>query len=166
MSRAFVKETDGDELDDGAPERPVSPHPNYVTPAGLVQLQAKVAELSAERQRLQGDESVGAKQQLRHVERELRYYDERVVSAIPVDPATQSGDRVHFGAAVDLEDEAGDALRYTIVGEDEADAAHGKISWVSPLAKALLNAEAGDTVTWKRPAGDKELHILAIHPAG
>lgn len=166
MSRAFVKETDGDELDDGAPERPVSPHPNYVTPAGLVQLQAKVAELSAERQRLQGDESVGAKQQLLHVERELRYYDERVVSAIPVDPAIQSGDRVHFGAAVDLEDEVGDALRYTIVGEDEADAAHGKISWVSPLAKALLNAEAGDTVTWKRPAGDKELHILAIHPAG
>ncbi|WP_367026037.1 GreA/GreB family elongation factor [Methylococcus sp. ANG] len=165
MSRAFVKETDGDELDDGAPERPVSPHPNYVTPAGLAQLQARVAELSAERQRLLGDESVGAKQQLRHVERELRYYDERVVSAIPVDTAAQACDRVHFGATVELEDEAGNALRYSIVGEDEADAAHGKISWVSPLAKALLNAEAGDTVTWKRPAGDKELHILAIHPS-
>jgi transcription elongation GreA/GreB family factor len=136
-----------------------------VTPAGLAQLQARVAELSAERQRLLGDESVAAKQQLRHVERELRYYDERVVSAIPVDPAAQPGDRVHFGTTVELEDEAGNVLRYAIVGEDEADAAHGKISWVSPLARALLNAEAGETVTWKRPAGDKELHILAIHPA-
>jgi transcription elongation GreA/GreB family factor len=165
MSRAFVKETDGEALDEGAPERPVSPHPNYVTPAGLAQLQARVAELSAERQRLLGDESVAAKQQLRHVERELRYYDERVVSAIPVDPAAQPGDRVHFGTTVELEDEAGNVLRYAIVGEDEADAAHGKISWVSPLARALLNAEAGETVTWKRPAGDKELHILAIHPA-
>ncbi|AAU90456.1 putative transcription elongation factor [Methylococcus capsulatus str. Bath] len=164
MSRAFVKETDGEDLDDGAPDRPVSPHPNYVTPAGLAQLQARVAELTAERQRLLGDESVGAKQQLRRVERELRYYDERVVSAIPVDPAARSGDRVHFGATVEVEDEAGNVQRYSIVGEDEADAAHGKISWVSPLARALLNAEAGDTVTWKRPAGDKELHILAIHP--
>lgn len=165
MSRAFVKESDGEELDDGAPERPVSPHPNYVTPAGLAQLQSKVGELSEERRRLLGDDGVGAKQQLRHVERELRYYDERVAGAIRVDPSIQPADRVHFGATVELEDEAGDMLRYTIVGEDEADAAHGKISWVSPLAKALLNAEIGDTVTWKRPAGDKGLHILAILPA-
>ncbi|MDF9390956.1 MULTISPECIES: GreA/GreB family elongation factor [Methylococcus] len=164
MSRAFVKETDGEERADGAPERPISPHPNYVTPAGLAQLQARVAELSAERQRLLGDESVAAKQQLHRIERELRYYDERVISAIPVDPAGQACDRVHFGATVEVEDEAGHVQRYSIVGEDEADAAHGKISWVSPLARALLNAEVGDMVTWKRPAGDKELHILAIHP--
>lgn len=162
MSRAFVKERDDEEAPDSLPQRPVSPHPNYITPAGLAELQAKVAELLREKARLSGEESMDAVQRLRSVERDLRYYEGRVASAIVVEPATQPRDRVHFGAAVEVEDETGAVSRYTIVGEDEADAARGRISWVSPLARALLGAEVGDSVTWRRPAGDKELIVRAI----
>ncbi|HWP01768.1 MAG TPA: GreA/GreB family elongation factor [Methylococcus sp.] len=162
MSRAFVKERDGEEAPDSLPQRPVSPHPNYMTPAGLAELQAKVAELLREKARLSGEDSMDAVQRLRSVERELRYYEGRVASAIVADPATQPRDRVHFGATVEVEDETGAVSRYTIVGEDEADAARGRISWVSPLARALLGAEVGESVTWRRPAGDKELIVRAI----
>lgn len=162
MSRAFVKERDGEEAPDSLPQRPVSPHPNYVTPAGLAELQAKVAELLREKARLSGEDSMDAMQRLRSVERELRYYESRVASAIVVDPVTQPRDRVHFGATVEVEDETGTVSRYTIVGEDEADAVRGRISWVSPLARALLGAEVGERVTWKRPAGDKELIVRII----
>jgi transcription elongation GreA/GreB family factor len=161
MSRAFVKERD-EEAPDSLLQRPVSPHPNYITPAGLAELQAKVAELLQEKARLSGEESMEAVQRLRSVERQLRYYEGRVASAIVVDPATQPRDRVHFGAMVEVEDETGAVSRYAIVGEDEADAAHGRISWVSPLARALLGAEVGESVTWRRPAGDKELIVRAI----
>jgi transcription elongation factor GreB len=163
MSRAFVKEPDGDQAELDPPERPQSPHTNYVTPQGFEHLQRRVRELGAEREALQGRDDLYSQQQLKYLERDLRYYAERVKRAVVVEPETQPDDRVHFGAAVDVEDEEGQQSRFAIVGEDEADAAAGRISWLSPLAKALLNARAGDTVTWKRPAGDKELEILAIH---
>lgn len=161
MSRAFVKELD-EQADDALPERPQSPHTNYVTPAGLEQLQERVRELSLLRDSLVGREDLGSQQQLKHVERDLHYFGERVKRAVLVRPETQPDDKVHFGAAVEVEDAEGERLRFRIVGEDEADATQGKISWVSPLAKALLNATVGDRVTWKRPAGDKELEIIAI----
>lgn len=162
MSRAFVKEADGDTLED-LPERPVSTHPNLVTPTGLRLLREQLRELLALRNSLANSEDIADKQRLQSVERDLRYYDERARTAVLVEPAAQAADRVAFGNTVDVEDQDGKALRFTIVGEDEADVAAGKISWVSPLARALLEAEVDDVVTWKRPAGDKELAVVAIH---
>jgi transcription elongation GreA/GreB family factor len=160
MSRAFVKEPDGDE--DDLPERPRSPHTNYVTPQGLHLLQTRVGELLAAKSALSEQEDLAGKQQIKAVERDLRYYEERIDCAVLVNPETQPEDRVHFGATVEVLDQEGGAHLFTIVGEDEADVAGGKISWVSPLATALLNARIGDVVTWRRPAGDKELEILSI----
>lgn len=160
MSRAFVKEMD--EQAENPPERPQSPHTNYVTPQGFAALEAQVRELSAQRDALAGREDLDSQQQIKNVERDLHYYAERVKRAVLVRPETQPHDKVHFGAAVEVEDEAGERSRFVIVGEDEADAAQGKISWVSPLARALLNAGVGDLVTWHRPVGDKPLEIIAI----
>jgi transcription elongation factor GreB len=162
MSRAFVKELDGNRADNDLPERPQSPHTNYVTPKGLEQLQERVRELSALRNSLLGQEDLGSQQQLKYVTRDLHFYTERIKRAVVVRPETQPDDRVHFGATVEVEDSEGQRLTFSLVGEDEADAAQGRISWVSPLAKALLNARVGDVVTWKRPAGDKELEVIAI----
>jgi transcription elongation GreA/GreB family factor len=164
MSRAFVKELDGQE--EALPERPQSPHTNYVTPRGLEQLQEQVRELSAMRTALEGRDDLEDQQQRKRVERDLHYYAERVARAVLVRPEAQPDDKVHFGAAVEVEDAEGQRQRFAIVGEDEADAAQGRISWVSPLAKALLNARIGDLVTWRRPLGDKQLEIVAIGKGG
>ncbi len=161
MSRAFVKELD-ESADYDLPERPQSPHTNYVTPQGLEQLQERVRELNIEREALADCEDLASRQQLKHVERELHYYTERVGRAILVRPEMLPEDEVHFGAAVTVQSPEGERLNFTIVGEDEADVTQGKISWVSPLARALLNARIGDVVVWKRPAGDKELEIVEI----
>ena len=161
MSRAFVRETDFDAAGAELPERPLSPHPNYVTAKGLQQLQARCEALRAREAALSDDDPL-SQQELAQVKRDLRYYSDRVERAILVDPAQQPEDEVHFGARVEAEDENGERHVFTIVGEDEADAAHGSVSWVSPLARAMMGAQVGDTVTWRRPAGDKTLTIAAI----
>lgn len=167
MSRAFVKESDGDQPGDELPERPQSPHPNYVTAAGLKALERQLEKLQAERRMLHektesGDPALLDREHLKTIERDLRYLQERVERAIPIDPATQPQDRVGFSATVDTVDENGEKRRFIIVGEDEADPKSGKISWVSPLARALTGAKVGDSVPWKRPAGDLSLEIVAI----
>lgn len=163
MSRAFVRETDFDAAGAELPERPQSPHANYVTPHGLRELHDRCDSLKARYAELSGDADDPMRQQeLREVERDLRYYQDRLERAIPVDPAEQAYDEVHFGARVEVEDEDGETQQFTIVGEDEADAASNKVSWVSPLARALMGARVGDSVTWKRPAGNKVLTITAI----
>lgn len=160
MSRAFVKEMD--EQAENPPERPQSPHTNYVTPQGFADLEARIRELSTVRDELAGKEDLGSQQQVKNVERDIHYYAERIKRAVLVRPETQPHDKVHFGAAVEVEDADGERSRFVIVGEDEADVAQHKISWVSPLARALLNAGVGDVVNWQRPAGDKQLEIIAI----
>lgn len=163
MSRAFVKEPDGDQFGDELPERPQSPHPNYVTPKGLEALQAQLHELQEQRRRLaENSDELLNRETLKHVERDLRYVQERVDRAVLIDSATQPADEVSFGATVKTVDENDKERDFTIVGEDEADVSAGKISWVSPLARAMMGAAAGDTVVWKRPAGDLELEILSI----
>ena len=162
MSRAFIKEQDGDQADHDPPERPQSPHTNYVTPYGLKQLQQRVQELITVRDSLTGKQDLGDQQQLKVVKRDLRYYTERIKRAVVVSPEAQPNDRVHFGASIEVEDVEGKRFRYLIVGEDEADPDLAKISWVSPLARALLGACTGDIVRWRRPAGDKELKIISI----
>ena len=162
MSRAFIKEQDGDQADHDPPERSQSSHINYVTPYGLKQLQQRVQELIAVRDSLTRKQDLGIQQQLQHVKRDLHYYAERIKRAVVVRPEAQPDDRVHFGASVEVEDMEGKRFHYLIVGEDEADPDLAKISWVSPLARALLGACIGDTVRWTRPAGDKELKITSI----
>jgi transcription elongation GreA/GreB family factor len=162
MSRAFVKEPDGDQAIQGLPDRVHSPHPNYVTPAGLRQLQERLDELLSRRKNISGTEAAENKKQLMLIDRDLRYCEERIRRAVPIEPSDQPQDEVHFGAKVEVETPEGRRMTFAIVGEDEADAAQGKISWVSPLAQALAEARVGDAVTWKRPAGEIELTIVAI----
>ena len=166
MNRAFVKDPDDTGRPEILPERPQSPHANYVTPAGLRQLHTLAAELAVRRNQLLEEGKLANPQELANVQRDLRYYEERVNRAVLVDPAGKPPDRVRFGATVEVCDEAGAVETFTIVGEDEADAALGKISWVSPLAEALLNAELGEEVVWRRPAGNKRLEIHAIRLSG
>ena len=101
------------------------------------------------------------------MDRDLRYYTARLESAIPVDMARQPRRKVAFGAAVTVSQPGGDRRTFTIVGEDEADLKEGKISYVSPLAEALLDARVGKTVLWRRPAGNLQLTVEAIdYPEG
>lgn len=166
MSRAFVKENDLEHAGTDLPERPQSAHPNYVTPGGLIQLQTESARLEQERLTLAPrKEDPIIRQRMAMIDRDLRYIQGRLERAIPVDPAGQATDTVLFGAVVNLDDEHGDSHTYMIVGEDEADISQNKVSWVSPLARALIGAKVGDSVKWHRPAGDLELEITSIHYA-
>lgn len=164
MSRAFLNEDKFEQAGDELVERPISPHPNYVTPHGLQLLQSEAGRLDELRKQLAGrKDDPFALQKKAEVERDLRYFTARLESALFIDPASQPVDEVRFGAIVRLEDENGDQHTYAIVGEDEADIAANKVSWVSPLAKALIGAKRGDIVKWRRPAGDIELEIIDIH---
>lgn len=156
MSRAFVKESDRIEP---LPDIPLSEHPNWTTPAGLRRQQQRLDELleAAKQPSLAQDDA-----SLQAIAREQRWLEARIASAHVVDPAQQPHDRVAFGATVDVVDEHGVEASYRIVGEDEADAEHGRVSWLSPLAKAVIGAKVGDDVLWRRPAGDLRVEILAI----
>lgn len=161
MSRAFVKEPDEGAPAEGLPERQVSEHPNYVTPAGLEQLEERVGALVTRRLELleQGDDQETA---LDYIDRDLRYFTARLESAIPVDLGRQPRRKVAFGAAVTVSQDGGKLQVFTIVGEDEADLRQGKISYVSPLAEALMDARVGKKVLWRRPAGNIELTVEEI----
>ena len=160
MNRAFVKEPDEGAPAEGLPERQISDHENYVTPAGLRELETRVGELETRRlELLDGDD---ADDELAYVDRDLRYYTARLESAILVDLARQPRRKVAFGAAVTVSQPGGDRRTFTIVGEDEADLKQGKISYVSPLAEALVDARVGKTVLWRRPAGDIRLTVEEI----
>ncbi|MEY4983624.1 MAG: hypothetical protein RIR62_1890 [Pseudomonadota bacterium] len=163
MSRAFVKEGDGSL--DPLPDLPVSPHPNYVTPTGLADLQARLhdtrtrlAALKARKDRLDRLPEAAA-------ERDIRYLEARLRSAILIDPATLPADEVAFGLIVTVADAEGRERAYRITGEDEADPALGRIAAHSPLARALIGGRVGDMVTWRKPSGREDLEILDIrHP--
>jgi transcription elongation GreA/GreB family factor len=154
MSRAFVRESDEDPA--ALPERAVSPHPNFVTPRGLAAIEARVRELETERQaaRAANDAALRAR-----VERDLRYWSARRASARVVGPAALT-ERVRFGMRVTLQLAGGARQVFRLVGEDEADAAQGLLSWMAPLAQSLLGREAGDTV----PYQGVESQILSIEP--
>lgn len=162
MSRAFVKEGDGEE---DLPDLPLSPHPNYTTPAGR---EALLLRLSAAQRALTAaaaDQAAGrvAADGLSptHWQRQVRWLEARLAAAIVVPPPVLP-EKVAFGVQVQLEDANGRAYRFRIVGEDEADLAQGSLSWVSPLARALLGARVDDAVLWPRPEGDLEVVVLAV----
>jgi len=163
LSRAFVNEDLQSEAQAELPERPQSEHPNYVTPQGLAALQRSLADLLAERSALSDDaDEMHHEAARRRIDRNARYLSVRIDRAILVNPDTQPRDEVAFGASVRVCDGDGAEHTFTIVGEDEADAAIGKVSWVSPLASALLGARVDDVVIWRRPNGNVDLEILSI----
>jgi transcription elongation GreA/GreB family factor len=162
MSRAFVKEPDGDLVADDQPEWTISSHTNYVTANGLQQLRDEQDNLLKKIQELKQDSNkdLSNKIELERFERALRYYESRINSAQLI--TKQDPNVVGIGATVRMIDEDNKEYEFMIVGEDEADIKHGKISWVSPLAKALLGREVDDEVIWPRPAGDLRVEIVEI----
>jgi transcription elongation factor GreB len=179
MSKAFVKDeaaVDEDEEEAGAP-LPVGTK-NYMTPAGHARLQAEFIHLvKVERPEVvgvvswaagNGDRSengdyIYGKKRLREIDRRLRFLTKRLDNALVVDPAAQeNSDCVYFGATVSVMDQNGDEFTYSIVGLDEAEPGRGRISWVSPLARALIKARLGDSVRFQSPGGPRELEIVAI----
>jgi len=152
-------------------------NPNYITPDGARRLSEELGRLrSVERAKVvqevadaaaQGDRSENAeyiygKKKLREIDRRMRYLTKRLESAVVVDPKTQKGEKIFFGATVDVLDEEERKARYRIVGEDEIDSKTGAISWRSPVGHALLGKSVGDVVVVQRPAGAIELEIMKI----
>ncbi len=163
MSRAFVKEPDGDQAEADLLEKPQSEHPNYMTLHGLEEMKKNYNALRRQLNELkQSEESIAEKGQIRSITTEVNYLEKRIGCAIPVDVALQSGNEIHFGATVELLNDEGLKYQFTIVGEDEADIDKGLISWVSPLASALIGKQSGDHITWVRPAGDTDLEIVTF----
>lgn len=161
MSRAFVNE-DTAAADANQPvERLVSSQPNYVTAQGLVLLQQQVRSLQNQHsaQHALGDKA--DKQRLADLERDLRYYTQRLRTAQVVAPAL-STEKAQIGSWVTFADEEDRRQRVQLVGEDQADAAKKLINWGSPLGRALLGARVGDEVVWKRPAGDQVIEVVGI----
>jgi transcription elongation GreA/GreB family factor len=153
MSRAFTRESD-----DPAPlpERAISSHPNLVTARGLAAIEAQIRALESERQAAPAavDSALRAR-----LERDLRYWTARRASARVV-PQVEAPERVRFGVQVTLRAAGGAEQSFRLVGEDEADASRGLLSWVSPLAQALLGRAAGDSV----PFQGAEAQILRLEP--
>src|SRR6185436_3958354 len=151
--------------------------PNYITPAGAKRLAEELRKLvETERPRVvqevadaaaQGDRSENAeyiygKKRLREIDRRIHFLTKRLDSAVVVRNEETRKDIVVFGATVEVEDEDGKRSRYTLVGADESDPAQGKLSWKSPIGRALLKKSVGDVVTVQRPAGELDLEIIAI----
>jgi len=183
MSKAFTREPEGEDLE--APEHAFSATTpaipagakNYITPAGYQRLKSELKAL-VERERPEivrtvswaasnGDRSengdyIYGKRRLREIDRRIRYLMKRLEIAEVVDPRDQDQERVFFGATVTYADRAGQERTVSIVGVDEVDPARGRISWVSPVARALLKSREGDTVILKTPAALDELEVLEI----
>jgi transcription elongation GreA/GreB family factor len=154
MSSAFVKEPEGGEAFEDLPDRPISPHPNFVTREGLALIEAELTRLHEEHAAAQAADDKIA---LAKTSRDLRYWTARRASAQVVDPP-QDASVVHFGSTATIERDDGRRQTFRIVGEDEADPAKGSISYVSPLARALTGKGVGDVVQ----AGGSDAEIVAI----
>lgn len=154
MSRAFVKEDTAADTFEDLPERPVSEHSNYVTPQGLTLIEAALARVSQEHAAAMATADRAA---IAKTAREMRYWTARRASAQVIPPPEDCGE-VRFGCTVTLGRDDGREQTFQIVGEDEADPAKGTLSYVSPLARALIGKKVGDVV----PAGRNEAEILSI----
>ncbi len=163
MSRAFVKEGDGDL--DPLPDLPLSPHPNYVTPRGLGALQVRLRALQATLIALKSRSERLDKLPEAAAERDIRYIEARLRTAILIDSTRLPLSKVAFGLAVTVTDDQGTQTTYEITGEDEADARLYRIAPQSPLARALIGAKVGDEVIWRKPSGPVSLEILRISHA-
>ncbi len=182
MSKAFTRESDGDDEDEGGlPPLPAGTR-NYITPQGYARLRAELLHLIDEERpqvvevvhwaasngdRSENGDYLYGKKRLREIDRRIRFLTKRLEIAEVADPSVHHGrDQVFFGATVRYADEAGDEREVTIMGIDEADSAQGQVSWISPIARALLKAREGDLVKLQTPAGLQEIEVLAVrYPA-
>jgi transcription elongation factor GreB len=183
MSKAFTREDGaGDEPDDDVEDAALPPGTrNYMTPGGFGRLKRELdALVGRERPALvqtvawaasNGDRSENAdylygKKRLREIDRRIRFLIRRLDNAEVVDPASprddENADRVYFGATVTVRDERGEERTLSIVGIDETDTSRGYISWISPMARALIRAREGDTVVVRTPGGVEELEVVEV----
>jgi len=178
LSKAFTREQEDPEEDEIEPQA-AQPEgvKNYVTPAGYARMKAELKQLlDVERPEVvgivhwaasNGDRSengdyIYGKKRLREIDRRIRFLIKRMEIAEVVDTRGQEQDQVFFGATVTVSDGAGARRSVSIVGMDEVDPARGRVSWISPIARALLKARAGDTVTLRTPSGVEELEVVQI----
>jgi transcription elongation factor GreB len=181
MNKAFTKESDNDnDDDDGSPALPPLPAgaKNYITPAGYARLRGELMTLlDDERPKVveivswaakNGDRSENGdylygKKRLREIDRRIRFLTKRLDIAEVADPALHHGnDQIFFGATVTYADDAGAERTVTIKGIDEADNLAGEVSWISPIARALLKARAGDEVTLVTPQGPQRIEVIEV----
>lgn len=160
MSRAFVREGDG--ALDPLPDLPLSPHPNYVTPRGLAALRTRLAARQSDLAALKTRSDRLDKLPEAAAERDIRYLEARLRAARPTNPATLPLTEVAFGLRVTIADPSGAVTTFEITGEDEADPARGRIAPHAPLARAVMGAQVGDEVTWRKPSGPVTLAVLKI----
>jgi len=178
MSKAFVKESDDElELPDEEPVIPAGVK-NYMTPEGHRRMQDELRRLTREERpktvdvvswaagngdRSENGDYLYGKQRLREIDRRIRFLTKRLESAEVVDPRQQTRrDQVFFGASVTFANRHGAEKTVTIVGIDEADLDQGQVSWISPIARALLKAHEGDTVELRTPTGTEQIEVLEI----
>jgi transcription elongation factor GreB len=183
MSKAFTKESDDDDdLDDAVPSIIPAGSKNYMTPAGHRRMKEELLHLidvdrpevvrivswaASNGDRSENGDYIYGKRRLREIDRRIRFLTKRLDIAEVVDPSVHHGsDQIFFGATVTYENQAGEEHTVTIVGIDELDPLNGKISWISPVARALTKAREGDAVTLRTPSGVDELTILEVrYPA-
>jgi transcription elongation factor GreB len=180
MNKAFTKESDADDPDDGdlpVPELPAGAR-TYITPTGYRRLRAELLDLlDSERPKMvevvswaakNGDRSENGdylygKKRLREIDRRIRFLTRRLDIAEVADPSVHHGsDQVFFGASVTYADAAGEERTITIKGVDEADTLNGEVSWVAPISRALLKAREGDEVQLQTPGGLQRVEVLAV----
>jgi len=185
VSKAFTRETDTDaDDDDGDGTAPALPSgsKNYMTPAGYARLRDELLQLMDEERpkvveavhwaakngdRSENGDYLYGKKRLREIDRRIRFLTKRLEIAEVTDPAVHHGsDQVFFGATVRYVDETGDERSVTILGIDEADSAKSQVSWISPIARALLKSREGDVVKLVTPGGTHEVELLSVsYPA-
>jgi transcription elongation factor GreB len=176
MSKAFVK--DDAEPEEDAPELPaaVPGGKNYMTPEGFARLKAELRALvelerpevvrtvswaASNGDRSENGDYIYGKKRLREIDRRVRFLIKRLENAEVVHSAGRDSDQVFFGATVKIRTSK-DEKEITIVGVDEVDPSHGRVSWISPVAKALIKAREGDTVRLRTPAGEEKIEILEV----
>ena len=178
MNKAFVRESDDDDDELQQPPNIPSGTRNYITPAGHARLKEEfehlvkrerphvveiVAWAASNGDRSENGDYIYGKRRLREIDRRIRFLTKRLDIAEVVDPLRQGdNDQIFFGARVTVADEDGQESTYTIVGVDEADVARGRVSWISPLARALIKSREGDSIRFQSPLGIRELEIVEV----
>ncbi|MBS1145625.1 MAG: greB [Proteobacteria bacterium] len=179
MNKAFVRESDQDDEEETLPSLSLPAGTrNYISPAGHAKLKDELEHLvkrerphvvevvawaASNGDRSENGDYIYGKRHLREIDRRIRFLTKRIENAEVVDPLRQgSNDQIFFGARVTLADADGIENTYTIVGVDEADVSRGRISWISPLARALIKAREGESIRFQSPLGIRELDILEV----
>src|SRR5476651_671768 len=180
MNKAFVKESDGDDEEAAALALAIpAGSKNYITPAGYQRIKDELLELidvarpevvrivhwaASNGDRSENGDYIYGKRRLREIDRRIRFLTKRLDKAEVVDSSRQENvDQVFFGATVDYAGDDGEVHTVTVVGVDEVNLDVGHVSWISPIARALLKAKVGDTVTLHTPAGIQQIDILDVH---